>query len=479
MIIVTLVFGGIFMMLITSLAGFVLTQKRQSTAKESREMAVQLAEAGIDYYKWFLAHNPNDTDGPSGSFPYVDDYMDPEGGVMGSYSIEASGVSSCGEIQSFDITSTGWTAAAPQFQRTVSARYARPSVAEYAYIINSNVWAGSDRQIFGPYHSNGGIRMDGTNQSTVTSGQTTWLCNSSFGCGSTTSQPGVFGAGPNSALWSYPQPTIDFGGISVDLADMKTRAQASGLYFATVSGASPRYGYRLVLQSNGTVDVYQVTNSTQIWSKTLEDSGNNLDGWVNRYEVVTAQTFLGNYTIPANCGLIFVEDRVWIEGVVSGKVTIAAADPDSAYNPDVLIVNNITYTTNNGADGLALIGENNVLLSLVAPEDLTLNGIFIAQNGRFGRNHYTTTSDPPNCPGSCDVDVPSAYDSKVQVDDLVVHGTIVSNGREGSKWTSGGSFSSGFADRFNSYDRNQATNPPPLTPHVSDDYEFIEWHEEN
>ena len=58
-----------------------------------------------------------------------------------------------------------------------------------------------------------------------------------------------------------------------------------------------------------------------------------------------------------------------------------------------------------------------------------------------------------------------------------MHGTIVSNGRVGTRWTSGNTFVSGYNERFNTYDRNLAADPPPLTPHTSDDFRFIEWRE--
>lgn len=464
MIIMTLVFGAVFMMLASSLAGFVLVQKKVTRAKENREKAVQIAEAGLDRYRWFLAHYPNDLDGPTGVLPYTTTYDDPELGLAGEYTITSSSTSACGEVQSIDIISEGATDEAPDLTRIVQGQYARPNVAEYAYIINSNVWAGGDREILGPYHSNGGIRMDGTNYSTVTSGQSSWLCTNSFGCSPNSTEDGIFGAGSNDELWSYPRSTIDFGAISVDLANMKTKAQSLGLYFARISGGNPRYGYHLILKNNRTVDVYRVTNSDRIWSYTLED------GWKQRYEAITSQTLVGNYAIPVSCGLIFVEDRVWLEGEVKGKISVAVADIGNPHSSDAILSGNITYTTSDGSDGLTVVADNDVIIPLLSPEDMWLYGIFIAQNGHFGRNNYTSSGSQ---------DVPDAYDGYVQQDDLTVHGTIVSNGREGTKWTNGGTFVSGYADRFNTYDRDQATNPPPLTPYVSDDYTFIEWHEEN
>lgn len=467
MIVLTLVFASVFFFLVSSLAGFVLTQKRVQVAKQNREQALQIAEAGLDYYKWFLAHYPNDfTDGTGAPGPYVHDYYDPEGDAIGTFSLEVSGNSSCGELASADIRSTGWTDEAPEFTRTVFGRYARPSVAEYAYILNSNVWIGDDHEIVGPYHNNGGIRMDGLNYSVMSSAQSTWLCTNGFGCSPTRSVGGVYGDGPNDELWQYPVPNIDFGGLTVDLVEMKARAQSDGIYLAQHSGASPRKGYHLIFRSNGTVDVYKVNSSERVWSTDV--NGDEFQ----RYEVIDDEDFMGNYPIPNECGLIFIEDQVWIEGVVRGKVTVATADLNHpVYTTDMILSGSITYTTNDGTDGFTAIAQQGVRIPLLSPDVMELNGIFIAQNGSFSRNYYTTSGNH---------DVPQSYNSYVLRDTLTINGTIVSNGRVGTKWICGGSsYCSGYENRVTTYDRALATNPPPMTPYVSDDYRFIEWREED
>jgi hypothetical protein len=465
LVLIALVFGGIFFTIITAFTGFVVTQSTSQTAKINKEKALEIAEAGLDYYKWYLAHFPDDvTHGTTTPGPYVIPYEDPELGRIGEFALTIEGNQVCGDIASIDITSTGTLDAAPNVKRAVYGRYARPTVSEFAYIINSNVWAGSDRTIVGPYHSNGGIRMDGTNLSTVSSGVETWSCTSSFGCSPTQTQDGVFGGGPNSALWSWPSPPINFTGLSVDLAAMKTKAQSNGLYFAP----SGNYGYHVVLQSNNTFNLYRVTNTENLWGYTTEA------GWQYERHVITAETYIGNYAIPASCGLLFFEDKVWLEGTVNMKVTIAAANVITAgVSPSMILDNNIVYGTSTTA-GLLAIAEQDVLVGLDVPDNMTLNGIFVAQNGRFGRNHYCQ-NDCSSASGN--QGLPGTYDSYVLRTSLTVYGTIVSNGREGTKWTSGGVTTSGFQTRSNAYDRDLVSSPPPLTPHTSDTYRFIEWRE--
>ncbi len=461
LIVIVLVFGSVFFVMVSALLGFIITEHRSENTKVEKERALAVAEAGLDYYKWYLSHYPNDvTNGTATTGPYVHNYFDPEGGLIGTYSLDITGNNVCGDIASIDILSTGVSTSAPSVPRTVYGKYARPTVTEFSYIINSNVWAGADRTIIGPYHSNGGIRMDGTNNSSVSSGLEDWLCTATFGCSPNSTEDGVFGAGPNSALWSFPSPPISFAGLSVDLTNMKTKAVSAGGRYIAPSG---NYGYHLIFKNNDTFDVYRVTNTENFQGYTTEA------GWQFERHVIRTEVFVANYPIPPSCSLVYVEDKVWLEGVISKKVTVAAANVITVgVNPSIIIPDNITYTTNDGSVGILAIAEDSILIGLDSPNNMTIKGIFIAQNGRFGRNHYTAANTSPN-----------SLDPYVFRNSLTVQGTIVSNGREGTKWVSGGVQTSGYTTRFNSYDRSLVSSPPPLTPYTSDTYRFIEWREMN
>jgi hypothetical protein len=467
LLMITLVFGSVFLVIVSSLAGFLLINKKIALEKETRERAVNIAEAGLDYYRWHLAHFPNDIkDGTNAAGPYVHTYVDPEGGTVGTFSLTINGNQECGQTTTIDISSTGTANDNPLYTRTITGRYTRPSVAEYSYIVNTNVWAGADRVITGKYHSNGGVRMDGSNNSTVESSVSTWQCTSSFGCSGTQTKNGVFGAGSNPALWKYPVPQIDFAGITVDLTAMKTYAKNNGgLYFGPVGGESGKRGYHAIFKADGTVDVYKVTNVTQVMGY------NDADGWQQEGNIIAAETFLGNYAIPTACSLVFFEDKLWIEGVIKGKVTVASADVSQPnYDADVVLKGNITYAANDGTDGLTVLAENDVTIPLTSPDTMMLYGIFIAQKGRYGRNYYTTSGSNQ---------VPSAYDAYTQRSSLTTVGTIVSNGRTGTQWTCGGTFCGGYQTRIDSYDGRLSSAPPPFTPYTSTDYKFVEWREVN
>ncbi len=465
LMLLALIFGAVFLTVFGGLSFYVLSGNKLQSQNASSMKAFSVAEAGLEYYKWHLAHYPNDMQNGTGSAgPYEIDYADPEAGVSGTYTLSINGNQACGQLTSVDIESVGESADAPGVTRTLRARYARPSVGTYSYVLNDSVWAGADRTILGPYHSNGGIRMDGTANSGVSSSLSTWSCTSSYGCSPTQNNaPGVVGSGPNQALWEYPVPQVDFGAISADFGNLKTLAQAEGVYYPRFSSGTNQNnenywrGYRLTFNANNTVTVRRVDDLTNL-GVTPVNSSDDSDDWAliaddDPYEV---------RTIPADCGLIFVEDHVWVEGTIPSKITLVAANVANAgVAPNAYLLNNVQYQTTDGTDGFTLIAEHNVLISPSAPNSMTLHGIYIAQGGAFGMNAYD----------SC------TYADKTGT--LTMLGTTVSNKRTGTQWTSYcGGYHKGFQNRIDSYDRYVATDPPPFTPVVSQDYQFVDWREE-
>ncbi len=458
-----LVFGAVFFAVIVGLSGFVLEQNRAQEFVRAQSEAFNIAEAGLEYYRWLLSHYPGDTQDHTGhNGPFIVPYVNGEGQNAGTYTLSVVGNEACNAVQSIDVTSKGVPADAPNVSATLWARYAQPSVARYNMILNSSVWFGGG-PIYGPVHSNGGIRMDGNPNAPVTSSVTTWTCDPSYGCQGNQTEPGVFGSGTNQDLWSYPTPQTDFAAIASNFSSLKSVAQSEGLYFPRISTSKQYYlGYHLVFNGDGTVTVYKVTDvSKSIRSYPVD----GVYGYNKQdYGLITAETLLGTYTIPANCGLIFVEDNVWMEGSISGKVTVVAANVTTpGVYPNIQLTNNLTYTAFDGTSGLTAIASHSVLINPTAPADLTLDGIFVAQSGAFGMNMYPC----------------SAYGSKSTLDIL---GTIVSSMRPITYWWYGGgggcSGWSGYSNGTSAFDRQNSTNPPPFTPVTSTQWQFVDWRQE-
>lgn len=87
------------------------------------------------------------------------------------------------------------------------------------------------------------------------------------------------------------------------------------------------------------------------------------------------------------------------------------------HSADIVIQGNINYTTHDGSDGFVAIAEESVRMPLIVPDNLSIRGIYIAQNGYYGRNLYPCNYAP--------------YDKR---NSMTLVGTIVSNERVGTKW---------------------------------------------
>lgn len=456
LLVLVLVFGAMFTLVISSFVGYIVTQNNLVNFRFEQQRATEIAEAGLNYYKWYLAHYPGDsTNGTGLPGPYVHVYEDPEDGPIGEFSLSIASSSYCGDVASIDITSTGHTYVDPSAVAVVSGRYSRPTVASYSFVTNSGVWYGPTSVTNGPIHSNQGIRMEAAHNSVVSSGQADWLCNSSYGCSPSATVDGVYttSGNANPSLFSFPVAPINFAGITLDLADIQNKAEfGGGLYF----GPSGKSGYHVIFRAGNQVEVRRVN------SKQNEPNGY---AWGRYMNILKGTSLVGIYDIDPACPVIFVEDQVWLEGEVAGKVTIAAADIDSVgVDPSIILNDNITYSTANA--GLLAVAEYDMLIGLVVPDDMELNGIFVAQTGHFGRNYYNTS-------------MPNAWEQYIIRNSLTMNGTIVSNNRAGYNWVySNGNLASGFTSSASSYDVSQIYNSPPYTPITSDVYTFFNWRQD-
>jgi len=259
----------------------------------------------------------------------------------------------------------------------------------------------------------------------------------------------------NPDLFDFPVPPFDFDGITIDLAEIKSITQPYPLqyYWPPVTDIDPEgNGYHVKFINDGTFEVWIITELEAIWAYSLEED------WHYDYFVIPlgGEYLYDTYSIDPDCSLIFIEDNLWVEGKVRGKVTIASAD---LINPneetDVVLLGDIDYTTLDGSDGLAVIGERSVLIAPDSPDIMELRGIFVAQKGHFGRNHY---------PGNIR-------------EKLEIYGSIVSNGRVGTRWSSGGTIVSGYLKRENYFDQNLVHSPSPFVPYASPEFEILDWEE--
>ncbi len=462
-----LVFGGIFLMLLGGLLGYILLQLRYAGNRVAWNQSLAIAETGIEYYRWCLSHNVQD------SCKGVHEYTDVNGVVVGAYNLIVANSDLCGETIQSTITSEGWTLDFPNTKRRVRVLYAKESVAKYAGVTNEGVWFGNNENTLGPFHANGGIRMDGDNQSLVSSstnlnGVGEWVCDYSFGCdpcptgagecrisGGKCLCPSVFTttANSNPSLFKFPVSSFDFPGISVDLRRLSDKTLAGvGRYLKRSSEIRANSkGWHLKFKNDGTFEAWIVT------SVSFQTGWNPTEGDHSDYFTITGEYLYNTYPIPSSCGAIFVEDNVWPEGVIKGKVVLVSANLDDAnVDTSAILAKNITLNSSDGSDSFALIAEKNIWVSYLSPDNLELRGIYIAQDGTFYRDYYSGNLE----------------------NEIDIYGSIVSKLRPNTSWVnSAGIIVSGYLTSNTYYEPNLIYSPPPFVPYVSPNFKIVSWDE--
>lgn len=447
-LVLAVVFVSIVLMTFGALISYVLIQQKINIRNVSYNRALLIAEAGANYSRWHLAHSPNEY-----TFSGTYDYHDPSGNVIGQYTLEITEPGEC--TTTIIIKSTGWSVEAPDAKRTIEVRYGRPSLAQYAFLTNSDVWIGDNEDVQGPLHSNGGVRMDGTQNALSTSSKETYTCQPMHGCSPAAQKPGIWGAGSGGVdgLWSFPEPYIDFNAITTDLAGLKTRAQNGGYYF----GPSGAFGYRIKFKNDASFDLYRVTRlKNNVYGCDTQGNcswdSNDIrnDVYIGRYDLAADQCNVQN--------LIFVEDKkVWVEGVLKEKATVAAAQfPDNdATNASIIINGNISRADPTDTM-LGLIAQKNVLVPKDSPNVLEVQAVMIAQKGAVQRLYY----NPDNVKNR-----------------IMIRGSIVSNNVWTWSWVNGGgTVVSGYQNTEAHFEPALIYSPPPYFPSIGE-FSFISWEE--
>lgn len=415
----------------------------------AREQALQIAEAGINYYQWHLAHFPSDyKDGTGANGPYVHDYTDFDTQtVIGQYSLVITAPTNGSTIVT--IQSTGWTTANPQVKRTITARYGVPSLALYSFLSNAIIWIGSGETVNGQMQSNNGIRFDGTGNAPISSVKSTYTCPSSQGSPCPATKNGVWGSATQAVknFWQFPVPAVDFSSLTSNLASMKSSAQSGGLYLPP----SNTNGYSLVFNSAGTVSVYKVTSLRNT------PTGTDVNGVAHNEDIdYNARSLQYTVAIPAN-GIMYIEDNTWVEGTVKGRVMVAAAKLPyvASTAPTIYIPNNILYQAKDGTNVLGLLAQKDIIVTYNAPTNLEVDAALISQNGSTQFLYYS----------------PARIKNSISI-----YGSIMTFGQWTWTWVNGsGTNISGFTTTSSTYDNYLLYAPPPSFPLSSAGYKQLSW----
>lgn len=492
----------------SAVAGLVMSNITLVSNNIKSQKALNIAEAGINYYLWHLSHNATDfRDGKStpatpdptlGYGPYTHNYVDDFAKTTGTYTLwilpQGTGstimkVRSIGKIDGTTIS------------RTVEATLGAPSFASYGLLADVALWFGNTESANGPVFSNQGIRMDGPSSTDVVSARTTYTPPSNLG-GDGSSKPGVWchpsvTAPINCSTrsktdWLYPSSAIDFNQLSGSLCTLKKlafQADASTSSLAGLSNAcsqtpssrTPAYlpqrsatfnttrGYLIQLNTNATYNLYDV-------------NGEN-DRLTPYTSALTLQSVATNIPIPSS-GVIFAEDNVWVRtaSTFSGRVTVGAGRLASATNSaDITIADDILYSTKNGSDAIGLIAENNVYIAPYAPPasgafTFEVDAALIAQSGsvtypgRYKSNSSLCTRGWKNS------DQIFNYYGSIATRQTWTWLWWLGGSSCGDAVNNSGNYISGFVNNATQYDYNLLYAPPPSFP-ITSTYNILSWRE--
>jgi len=485
MLITVLVATGLFMALILGTVSLALLQYKLNQNKILRAQALYVAEAGVNYYRWVLYHDKNEycnkeacqpgpDYGPYGPYEYQDSAS---GAVTGYYELYITPPPQNGSTI-VKIKSVGWLSSAPSIKRTIEVRCGISAWSTYSTLANDNMRFGAGTEVWGPIHSNKGIRFDGFAHHLITSSLLSYDDPDHSGAnefGVHTHLPpldplpdgnnppqnvpersDVFAAGR-----SFPSNIVSFDLLDNHINIFYQLASSSGLLFdGAAAGAAdpdsvPDYwgcaapggacdeGFHITLRSDNRFDIRGVS---QVYP---DCSGNKSNS------ILSQEAAARTYDIPAN-GIIFLKNTLWIDGQINNsRATILAfAEPIVGGEADINLNNDLLYTDYEGADAIGLIAQRDVNAGQYSADIIRVDAAIIAKTGRIGRNYYGS---------ACANYIRST---------ITIYGSLATSQRYGFAYTDG----TGYQIRNLIYDNHLTFSPPPHYPSTGE-YTFISWDE--
>lgn len=228
-------------------------------------------------------------------------------------------------------------------------------------------------------------------------------------------------------------------------------------------------GYLVQLNINNTYDLYNVN---------AED-----DTRTPYTSALTLQAIATGITVPSS-GVIYAEDNVWIRTnpTYHGRVTIAAGRLSTSSNANIVVADDVLYSTKNGSDAIGLVAENSVIIAPYAPPstgsfNFEVDAAAIAQSGSVGYpSRYRSNSN------ACT----RGWVSPNQT--FTYYGSVASRQSWTWTWLDGNNpcgdaahdltngYISGVENNDTQYDYNLLYSPPSNFP-ITSSYNILSWRE--
>jgi len=438
----------IFIAFATAIISLSMSNLKIATLHNKRITSMSIAEAGVNYYLWHLAHSNTDycdggtcpTVGADGSFgPFTHDYKDGSGNTLGNFELY---ITPPGTDSSVTTVKAIGKVFGTNTTRTVITTIGMPSFTKYTLLVNnSELWIGNGEKIEGSVFVNhNGVKNDGEVTKDISSTEEDYTSGMFGG-----SHPGIWGAGVVGGTKYLPVPAIDFTQLNVDILSIRNKAKDYGEGDYYPSSGSGNVGYHVILKA----DSYEIKTV-----KKYNNTGLN----------ITEESAGTSYSYPSitspSAGVIFFEDNVWVEGTVNNQqVTIIAAVPGASggNRKRIIIPGNIKYSNFDGKDKIGLITQTDILLTKNAPTDLEIDAAMIAKDGQIKIRDYDQKKNS-----------------------IKVYGSMAHN--TGLIWTY--CYNAPTCTNYSGYkttqtiiDEHNVLNPPPKFP-LTGTYAILSWREE-
>lgn len=426
----TLIIVSISAILFSGIIGYVASQVNYSYRVAASERALHVADAGIDFYKWYLAH---ETDGmqmqeiidfweETSPYPYgVDIPYESDFNGIGKFHLTVTPPGSGSTI--ITVESVAWTYDRPEVTRTIRARLRVGSWSEYVILANTDIVVEDGEDVDGKVHANGGIRFDGVAHNVVSSAVSGYVDPDSglTKDGVWTSWAGEYNTNMGSNVFlvgkKFPVPEKDFDSVTASFSQIFDAAEEINLNF------SPSTKGRLIVLDGNKVNIYDVLNT-------------------NKGVVTRTHPTQMNVDLP-DVAAIYVDKNIWVEGHLgSGKKLVIAANNPSVEHGNIFISNDIIYDDYVSGTVLGLVAKNDIEVVEDSEDDLRIDAALLAQIGRVGRSDYGNSKSK-----------------------ITIYGAIATN--QGYGFT-------GYVNKDIIFDSSLIFNPPPYFP-IEGIYKLDNW----
>ena len=466
-LITTIAITGILALLVLASLSFARSSTQQTARQGRTDIALQVADAGVNQYASRLVEDPRYYDHwiDTAEDPRIDPYgavhapgtawtpgvswtyagpsqtwsqlQDARFGTA-AYSLRITPPASGSDLVTIQSTGQSNRNSPKPVTRSVQSQIHPTSIADFQMISNSTIHYGNTATTTGKLYSAVDINHEGDALAPAYAAHFVCSTGSTTGCNSSSRPASVYQAGAYDSVSTpsfqnkFPTP-IDFSQFTQSLLDIKDAATSGGTAFNDPTVRA----WEIQFLADGRVRVFKITGSTD------PGAGLSTIGCPATINVPTNGAMYFEQSVIVSDGTTKTDSCSATVGprasVVNGRVTVATKG-------NVYIGGNIAYAAS-GDDVLGLIAANEVIVTKYTPSVLSWRAASLAQSGQ-----WRTYQGSPD----------GAHSSMTYI---------------GSQTTADGGYASMFNSRSYQYDDTLQRLRPPFYPILEGSWDTYYWRE--